>query len=613
MSGAAVARSAGRDPLDVLRTVWGYPAFRGLQEEVIGHVLAGGDALVLMPTGGGKSLCYQVPALCLDGLTVVVSPLIALMQDQVTALSQLGVRAAMLNSSLDLRGATAVERAMREGGLDLVYVAPERLKAPGFLDLLDRCRLALFAIDEAHCVSQWGHDFRPDYLELKVLHERFPAVPRLALTATADAPTRREIVERLDLGQGRSFVAGFDRPNIRYRVVPKLQPKAQLLHYLKGEQAGSSGIVYCLSRRKVDATADMLSGAGIPALAYHAGLEKDARAAHQDRFLKEDGLVMVATIAFGMGIDKPDVRFVLHLDLPKSLEAYYQETGRAGRDGLPADAYMLYGLDDVGKLRGLLARSDTASERQRHVDRQKLEAMLGYCETTRCRRQVLLGYFGEERAGGCGNCDCCLERPKSFDGTELARKALSAIYRTGQRFGAGHVIDVLRGEANERVERLGHDRLSVFGRGREIDAASWRSVLRQLAARGLVEIDVEGHGGLSLAGDCRAVLRGEQAVELRHDPTARRPGAKSRAPARGGGAELDPTAEALFQRLRQWRLQTARAQGVPPYVIFHDATLQAIAVLAPRSIAELAGIPGLGAAKLERYGEAIVTFLAKPA
>ncbi len=610
MSGAAVARSVGRDPLDVLRTVWGYPAFRGLQEEVIHHVLSGGDALVLMPTGGGKSLCYQVPALCLEGLTVVVSPLIALMQDQVSALSQLGVRAAMLNSSLDFRSATGVEHAMREGGLDLVYVAPERLRTPGFLDLLGRCRLALFAIDEAHCVSQWGHDFRPDYLELKVLHERFPNVPRLALTATADAPTRREIVERLELGQGRSFVAGFDRPNIRYRVTPKLQPKAQLLRYLKGDQAGSSGIVYCLSRRKVDDTAAALSAAGITALPYHAGLDKEMRAAHQDRFLKEEGLVMVATIAFGMGIDKPDVRFVLHLDLPKSLEAYYQETGRAGRDGLPAEAYMLYGLDDVGKLRGLLARADTASERQRHVDRQKLEAMLGYCETTRCRRQVLLGYFGEERSEGCGNCDCCLDRPESFDGTELARKALSAIYRTGQRFGAGHVIDVLRGETNERVERLGHDGLSVFGIGRDVDPAGWRSVLRQLAARGLVEFDVEGHGGLSLSGDCRSVLRGERSIELRHDPAMRRNAGKERAPSRATAA-LAPEAEALFQRLRQWRLQAARAQGVPPYVIFHDATLQAIALARPHTLRDLAGIQGLGAAKLERYGAALVAFMAE--
>ena len=593
MSGAAAARVATRDPLDVLRTVWGYPAFRGLQEEVIRHVLAGGDGLVLMPTGGGKSLCYQVPALCLDGLTVVVSPLIALMQDQVSALAQLGVRAAMLNSTLDFRSATAVERAMRDGQLDIVYVAPERLKATGFLDLLGRCRLALFAIDEAHCVSQWGHDFRPDYLELKVLHERFPAVPRLALTATADAPTRREIVERLDLGQGRSFVAGFDRPNIRYRVVPKLQPKAQLLRYLKGEQAGNSGIVYCLSRRKVDDTAASLSGLGIAALPYHAGLDKEVRAANQDRFLKEDGLIMVATIAFGMGIDKPDVRFVVHLDLPKSLEAYYQETGRAGRDGLPAEAYMLYGLDDVGKLKSLLARAETTSERQRHVERQKLEAMLGYCETTRCRRQVLLGYFGEERAEPCGNCDVCLERPESFDGTELARKALSAVYRTGQRFGAGHVIDVLRGESNEKTGRLGHEELSVFGIGRDLDGSAWRSVLRQLAALGLIEIDVEGHGGLALAGDCRAVLKGERSVELRRDPAAARPPGKARSAARadracrpgerGAVPALAPVAHADGTRAGRAALRHLPRRH-----------LQAIATVRPADPPRPGGRPGFG-------------------
>jgi ATP-dependent DNA helicase RecQ len=604
------APEAGRDPLLVLREVWGYPAFRGLQEEVVRHVLGGGDALVLMPTGGGKSLCYQVPALCLDGLTVVVSPLIALMQDQVAALVQLGVRAAVLNSTLDFQEAMRVERAMREGELDLVYVAPERLKALGFLDLLDRCRLALFAIDEAHCVSQWGHDFRPDYLELKVLHERFPSVPRLALTATADAPTRREIVERLDLGQGRAFVAGFDRPNIRYRVMPKAQPKAQLLAYLKREQAGRGGIVYCLSRRKVDETASALAQAGFGALPYHAGLDKELRAANQDRFLKEDGLVMVATIAFGMGIDKPDVRFVVHLDLPKSLEAYYQETGRAGRDGLPAEAFMLYGLDDVAKLRSLLARAEVASERQRHVERQKLEALLGYCETTRCRRQVLLGYFGEELADPCGNCDVCLEHPESFDGTELAQKALSAVYRTGQRFGAGHLIDVLRGEPNERAERLGHDRLSVFGVGRDLDPAGWRSVLRQLAALGLVEIDIEGHGGIALAGDCRAVLKGERRVSLRRDPAPAHPPGRGKTAARPAAMAQDPETEALFQRLRRWRLEAARAQGVPPYVIFHDATLLAIAQARPRSRHALDGLPGVGAAKLERYGDALLEVIA---
>ena len=531
MSISSVERApVERDPLEVLRTVWGYPAFRGLQEEVIRHVLAGGEGLVLMPTGGGKSLCYQVPALCLDGLTVVVSPLIALMHDQVTALSQLGVRAAMLNSTLDFRAAAGVERAMREGALDLVYVAPERLKTPGFLELLGRCRLALFAIDEAHCVSQWGHDFRPDYLELKVLHERFPDVPRLALTATADAPTRREIVERLDLGQGRSFVAGFDRPNIRYRVVPKLQAKAQLLHYLNSEQAGGSGIVYCLSRRKVDDTAAALAKLGFTALPYHAGLDKEVRAANQDRFLKEEAVVMVATIAFGMGIDKPDVRFVVHLDLPKSLEAYYQETGRAGRDGLPAEAFCFTGSTMSASSRACSPGPTPRASDSATSSVRSSKSMLGYCETTRCRRQVLLGYFGEERAEPCGNCDVCLDRPESFDGSELARKALSAIYRTGQRFGAGHLVEVLRGEADERVGRLGHDRLSVFGVGRDLDPAGWRSVLRQLAALGLIEIDVEGHGGIALAGDCRAVLKGERPVALRRDPAPARPAGRPKVP-----------------------------------------------------------------------------------
>ncbi len=594
----------GRDPLTVLQEVWGYPAFRGLQAEVIDHVLAGGDALVVMPTGGGKSLCYQVPALCLDGLAVVVSPLIALMQDQVTALRQLGVRAAALNSQIAFPEQARIERAMREGALDLVYVAPERVRLPGFLDLLARCRVALFAIDEAHCVSQWGHDFRPDYLELRVLHERFPDVPRLALTATADAPTRREIIERLDLGRGAELVAGFDRPNILYRVLPKLQPKQQLLAFLRA-RAGQSGIIYCLSRGKVDAVARMLEGEGIRALPYHAGLESGQRAANQDRFLKEEGLVMVATIAFGMGIDKPDVRFVAHLDPPRSLEAYYQETGRAGRDGEPADAWMLHGLEDVGKLKSIL-RQSTAPDRQRRIEGQKLDAMLGFCETTRCRREVLLGYFGEPYAGPCGRCDNCLEQAQSFDGSELARKALSAVYRTGQRFGAGHLIDVLRGTGNERAKALGHDDLSVFGVGRDLSPQAWRSVLRQLAALGLIEVDVEGHGGIHLAGECRAVLRGERQVALRRDPTPTRAG---RGRAERVTSTVGPGDDPLFQALRRWRLETAKAQEVPPYVVFHDTTLAAIASARPRTRVELGAIPGVGAAKLDRYGSAILAVL----
>ena len=582
MSGAAAARVATRDPLDVLRTVWGYPAFRGLQEEVIRHVLAGGDALVLMPTGGGKSLCYQVPALCLDGLTVVVSPLIALMQDQVAALAQLGVRAAMLNSTLDFRSATAVERAMRDGQLDLVYVAPERLKATGFLDLLGRCRLALFAIDEAHCVSQWGHDFRPDYLELKVLHERFPAVPRMALTATADAPTRREIVERLDLGQGRSFVAGFDRPNIRYRVVPKLQPKAQLLRYLKGEQAGNSGIVYCLSRRKVDDTAAALSGLGIAALPYHAGLDKEVRAANQDRFLKEDGRdrggddrLRHGHRQAGRALRRPsrpaqEPGGLLPGDRPR-------RPRRAAGRGLHALR--------PGRCRQAqepARRAETTSERQRHVERQKLEAMLGYCETTRCRRQVLLGYFGEERAEPCGNCDVCLERPESFDGTELARKALSAVYRTGQRFGAGHVIDVLRGESNEKTGRLGHERaVGVRDRPRPRRVGM---ALGLAPARGPGPDRDRRRGpwraGASpaTAGPCSRASAASSCAAIR-----RRHGRAGKARAGRACRPRLPTRRArrCSSACAQWRMQTARAQGVPPYVIFHDATLQAIATVRP--------------------------------
>jgi ATP-dependent DNA helicase RecQ len=612
MAAPAAARDA-REPRRVLREVFGFADFRGPQAEIVAHVMGGGDGLVLMPTGGGKSLCYQVPALCLDGLTLVVSPLIALMQDQVEALRQLGVAAAALNSSQPFAEIVRTERAMRAGQMKLVYVAPERLLAPGFLDLLAECRPALFAIDEAHCVSQWGHDFRPDYLQLKLLHQRFPGVPRLALTATADLPTRREIVERLELGQGRIFIQGFDRPNIRYRIVAKANPRAQLQALIEREHKGESGIVYCMSRAKVDDLAAWLTGKGLPALPYHAGLDREVRAANQERFLKDDGRIMVATIAFGMGIDKPDVRFVAHLDLPKSLEAYYQETGRAGRDGLPATAWMTYGLDDVAKLRGLIERSE-ADDRQRQTDRQKLQSLLGFCETTRCRRQVLLGYFGETLAEPCGNCDTCLEPPLGYDGTEDAQKALSAIYRTGQRFGAGHVVDVLTGKSTPKVEQQGHDRLPVWGIGGDRRPEAWRSILRQLAAMGLVEVDIEGHGGLRLGPDCRPVLMGERRIQLRHDPAPARP-ARGRGAASGRGSidqDLDPASEILFQALRAKRLQLAKAQSVPPYVIFHDSTLIAIARLKPRTMDALALVPGLGAAKLERYGKPVLELVADP-
>jgi ATP-dependent DNA helicase RecQ len=604
-------RAVRREPLEVLREVWGYPAFRGLQGEVIGHVLAGGDGLVLMPTGGGKSLCYQVPALCLDGLTLVVSPLIALMHDQVLALRQLGVPAAALNSALPPVEQRGVERAMREGALKLLYVAPERLVLPGFLELLARSGPALFAIDEAHCVSQWGHDFRPDYLQVNLLHERFPEVPRLALTATADRPTREDVLDRLELRGGRLFQASFDRPNIRYEVVLKSEPRRQLLALLSGAHRGQAAIVYRLSRAKVEETAARLAEAGIRALPYHAGLPAEVRAANQERFLREEGIVMVATIAFGMGIDKPDVRLVAHLDLPKSLESYYQETGRAGRDGLPATAWMAYGLEDMARLKALVAAADGRDERRRWIDRQKLDALLGYCETTRCRRQVLLGYFGEELAAPCGNCDTCLEPVAGFDGTEAAQKLLSAIFRTGQRFGAGHVIDVLRGVASERARQLGHDRSSVFGIGRDLDPAAWRSVLRQLVAQDLVQVDVEGHGGLSLGPEVRPVLKGERRVSLRRDPVARPAARKGRGreDAARGPVGLDPAAAERFERLRRWRLEEARSQGVPPYVIFHDATLAAIAAAAPSSGTELSRIPGMGTKKMERYGTALLELL----
>jgi ATP-dependent DNA helicase RecQ len=595
-----------RDPLQVLHDVFGFAAFRGQQAAIIDHVVAGGDALVLMPTGGGKSLCYQVPALCREGTCVVVSPLIALMQDQVEALRQLGVPAAALNSALDYAAAGAVERDLREGRLKLLYVAPERLLMNGFLDRLQRCHISLFAIDEAHCVSQWGHDFRPEYLKLAVLRERFPDVPRIALTATADGPTREEILDRLHLRDGRVFVASFDRPNIRYRIMPKQNSRMQLLDFLKPRR-GEAGIVYCLSRRKVEDTAAALNAAGIAALPYHAGLDKTVRADNQDRFLKEDGLVMVATVAFGMGIDKPDVRFVAHLDLPRSLEAYYQETGRAGRDGLPSEAWLLYGAGDQAKLRQFIDESE-ASDRQKRVEHQKLDALLGYCETTRCRRQVLLAYFGDTLDAPCGNCDTCLSPAVTFDGTEAARKALSGVYRTGERFGAGHVIDVLLGAETDRIRSFGHDRLSVYGIGKEFSRTEWRSIFRQLTALGLLVVDTGGHGGLHLGDGCRAVLRGESRIELRREEARRRQSAADRAARRAGAAGLsdDPGERALFEALRARRASLAKTQGVPPYVIFHDTTLIEIARKRPSSVDELAGINGVGQAKLARYGDAFI-------
>jgi ATP-dependent DNA helicase RecQ len=593
--------SASSRALALLRDTFGFPAFRGAQAEIVDHVVAGGDALVLMPTGGGKSLCYQLPALLRAGTGVVVSPLIALMQDQVAALKQAGVRAAFLNSSQDANESRSVERALRAGDLDLVYVAPERLTTARCLELIGQTKVALFAIDEAHCVSQWGHDFRPDYLALSLLHERFPDVPRIALTATADPQTREEIVTRLALDRAQVFVSSFDRPNIRYTIVDKVDPRAQLLRFIRDQHAGEAGIVYCLSRRKVDETAAWLVMQGVDALPYHAGLDTAARSRHQARFQREDGIVVVATIAFGMGIDKPDVRFVAHLDLPKSIEGYYQETGRAGRDGAPADAWMAYGLADVVQQRRLIEMSE-GSDAHKRVSSAKLDALIGLCEAGGCRRVQLLAYFGEA-SEACGNCDTCLAPPQTWDATEAARKALSAIYRTGQRFGAVHLTEVLRGRENERVAKWGHHKLSVFGIGADLDDASWRGVFRQLVALGLARVDHESHGALKLAQASRAVLKGEQTVRMRHVvASAPRPG-RSRI---GAGIELSSSAANLFERLKRWRLAEAQAQAVPAYVILHDSTLAEIARRRPQSLGELAGISGLGARKLERYGRSLL-------
>ncbi|MGH8664611.1 MAG: DNA helicase RecQ, partial [Burkholderiales bacterium] len=587
--------SAKAPALEVLRTTFGHTEFRGAQREIIDRVSAGRDALVLMPTGGGKSLCYQVPALLREGTAVVVSPLIALMQDQVAALTQLGVRAAFLNSTLDIDQTKAVEQAFVRGGLDLLYVAPERLTTPRCLDLIGRARVALFAIDEAHCVSQWGHDFRPEYLQLSVLHERFPAVPRIALTATADPQTRAEIIQRLALADAQVFVSSFDRPNIRYSIVDKADARAQLLRFIRAEHSGEAGIVYCLSRKRVEETAHWLRGQGIAALAYHAGMDAASRNEHQLRFQREEGIVMVATIAFGMGIDKPDVRFVAHIDLPKSIEGYYQETGRAGRDGLAADAWMTYGLGDVVQQRRLIDASE-AGEAHKRISTAKLDALLALCETAQCRRVRLLAYFGEE-SGPCGNCDTCLVPPQTWDATEAAQKALSAIYRTGQRFGAVHLVDVLRGRTNERMLRWEHHRLGVFGIGAELADAQWRGVFRQLVALGYAEVDHAAYGAFRLTAAARPVLRGEQRVEMRRSVEAK-PARTARGRIVREASELEPDAK-LLARLKEWRREEARRQAVPAYVILHDATLAEIAQRVPRDVPSLGEIPGIGQKRLE--------------
>ncbi|MFH1817420.1 MAG: DNA helicase RecQ [Pseudomonadota bacterium] len=593
-------------PLSLLNRVFGYPAFRGEQAAIVDTVVAGDDALVLMPTGGGKSLCFQIPALLRDGCAVVVSPLIALMQDQVAALQELGIAAAFLNSSLDSAAAMQVEREFATGQLKLLYVAPERLLTPRFQGLLEQAQVALFAIDEAHCVSQWGHDFRPEYLGLSALHERFPHVPRIALTATADTATRAEILTRLDLGSARVFVASFDRPNIRYRISEKSDPRRQLLDFL-GEHTGEAGIVYCSTRKKVEETADALAAAGLTALAYHGGMDNDTRRRHQERFLREDGVVMVATLAFGMGIDKPDVRFVAHLDLPRSVEGYYQETGRAGRDGEPAEAWMAWGLQDVVTQRRFIDEGE-AEDAHKRIGHAKLDALVGLCEAASCRRVALLSYFGEA-SQPCGNCDVCLNPPTLWDGTEAAQKLLSAVYRTGQRFGAGHVLDVLLGKTTDKIERFGHGQLSVFGIGAGQTDKVWRAVLRQLVVRGLLEVDHTAYGALKLTAAARPVLKGEETVMLRAIAAAPSRRKSRLAPSSGAGVHDDE--DPLFLALRTWRRETANEKGVPAYVILHDATLREIAARRPATLAELGEISGLGTKKLEAYGEAVLGVVAE--
>jgi len=595
--------AANPRPLQLLGEVFGHPAFRGAQQDIVEHVAGGGDALVLMPTGGGKSLCYQLPALLRAGTALVVSPLIALMQDQVAALKQLGVRAAFLNSTLDGRAVNACEKALRSGELDLLYVAPERLVMPRMLECLAASELALFAIDEAHCVSQWGHDFRPEYLQLSLLHERFPEVPRIALTATADPQTRAEIIRRLALDDARVFISSFDRPNIRYTIVDKQDARTQLLRFIREEHEGDAGIVYCLSRRKVDETAAWLVSHGVRALPYHAGMDAASRAENQNRFQREDGIVVVATIAFGMGIDKPDVRFVAHLDLPKSIEGYYQETGRAGRDGMPADAWMSYGLGDVVQQRRMIDQSE-GNEEYRRVSVTKLDALLGLCETAGCRRVRLLDYFGEPSVP-CGNCDTCSEPPQTWDATDASRKALSCVYRTGQRFGAMHLIDVLRGRTTDRIKQWDHDRLNVFGVGADLDEANWRNVFRQLAALGYLRPDHEAYGALRLTEASRPVLKGEQCVNMRSVSPRKAKVSKRR----GASAQLPAADAGLLEQLKTWRLEQARVQAVPAFVILHDRTLAEIAAVHPMDMDALGTISGIGTKKLERYGAALLELI----
>ncbi|MGZ8251537.1 MAG: DNA helicase RecQ [Methylophilaceae bacterium] len=591
----------------LLQDVFGYAEFRGRQQDVVEHVIAGGDALVLMPTGGGKSLCYQIPAILRPGLGIVVSPLIALMQDQVEALQQLGVQAAFMNSSLSAEETYKVTSRILSGEITILYVAPERLMAGGFLNLLQQVQasvgLAVFAIDEAHCVSQWGHDFRPEYRQLTVLHERFPDVPRIALTATADAPTRAEIIERLSLENAEQFISSFDRPNIRYRITQKNNARQQLQNFLETEHADDAGIVYCLSRKKVEETAAWLQEKGWKALPYHAGLDAKVREANQRKFLREEGIIMVATVAFGMGIDKPNVRFVAHLDLPKSMEGYYQETGRAGRDGLAANAWMTYGLGDVVSMRQMLDSGDAPEERKR-VERQKLDALLGFCESTSCRHQTLLRYFGEDHPGDCGQCDNCLEPVDTWDATQAAQMALSCVYRTGQRFGTGHLIDILLGKNTAQIEKFQHQNVTTFGIGTGLNQSQWSSVFRQLTAAGFLEADIQAYGGLKLTEAARPILKGAQEVWQRRDAEpAKRNISKTERSARAREAFAGANEDPLWQALKAKRMELAKEQGVPPYVIFHDSTLLEILNQRPGSLTELGKITGVGQAKLAKYGD----------
>lgn len=592
--------------LSILNTTFGYHAFRGNQADIVDSLAQGNDVLVIMPTGGGKSLCYQIPALLRQGVGIVISPLIALMQDQVAALAELGVAVGYLNSTQSIDEQRAVEQALIYGQLDLLYIAPERLLQPRTLELLHQTQLALFAIDEAHCVSQWGHDFRADYLRLEMLAREFPHTPRIALTATADIRTRDDIIQRLQLQNAHQFISGFDRPNIQYRIAQKNNPKIQLMRFLREEQEGNSGIIYCLSRNKVEQVAEWLAQEGFNALPYHAGLSSSVREKNQSRFLREDNIIMVATIAFGMGIDKPDVRFVAHLDLPKSIEAYYQETGRAGRDGDPATTLLLYGLEDVVKLRQMLAQSEGNEEFKRN-EQQRLNAVLGLCEITSCRRQVLLRYFGDELKTPCGNCDCCLQPPDTWDATEAVQMALSCVYRTGQRFGAGYVIDVLRGGATDKIDQYQHNQLTTYGIGKHLSNDEWKSIFRQLVARGLLDVNADGFGGLLLNENCRAYLRGEEKIYLRRDLKPTNKTLKRQTI----NDTIEAEDQALWHALRACRKRLAEEQGVPPYVIFHDSTLREMLAFRPVTPEQLRSITGVGDSKLKRFGDEFLAVIAE--